>query len=72
MKEEEFAARVRGMGGRVFIVGGWVRDTLRGALPKDKDYVITGITEEDFQRMFPQGKRVGKSFPVYLLGACRA
>ena len=67
MKEEEFAARVRGMGGRVFIVGGWVRDTLRGALPKDKDYVITGITEEDFQRMFPQGKRVGKSFPVYLL-----
>ena len=67
MKEEEFAERVRAGGGRLFIVGGWVRDSLRGAVPKDKDYLISGLAEKDFQQMFPQAKKVGRSFPVYLL-----
>ena len=59
--------KVRSCGGRIFIAGGWVRDKLRGAVPKDKDYVISGLAEALFCRAFPEAVKVGKSFPVYLL-----
>lgn len=59
--------KVRSCGGRVFIAGGWVRDKLRGAVPKDKDYVISGLAEGIFCQVFPEAAKVGKSFPVYLL-----
>ncbi len=59
--------KVRSCGGRIFIAGGWVRDKLRGAVPKDKDYVISGLAEALFCRVFPEAAKVGKSFPVYLL-----
>ena len=67
MQEQEFVEKVRRCGGRVFIVGGWVRDKLRGAVPKDKDYVISGMSESLFCQAFPEAVKVGKSFPVYLL-----
>ena len=67
MKEAEFAARLRGLGAEVYIVGGWVRDCLRGATPKDKDYMVCGCREEDFRQFFPSASKVGKSFPVYLM-----
>lgn len=67
MLESEFAARIRQNGGRVFIVGGWVRDSLLGRIPKDKDYVVCGIRESRFQKLFPAIQKVGHSFPVYLL-----
>ena len=67
MQELEFAARIHQNGGRVFIVGGWVRDSLLGRVPKDKDYVVCGIGESRFQELFPALQKVGHSFPVYLL-----
>lgn len=67
MRESEFADRIRQNGGRVFIVGGWVRDSLLGRTPKDKDYVVCGIRESLFQKLFPAIQKVGHSFPVYLL-----
>ena len=67
MTEGEFATAVREAGGQVFIVGGWVRDRLRGAVPSDKDYVVTGLAEDAFIAVFPGAKRVGRGFPVYLL-----
>ena len=67
MKEEEFAANLKVIGAEVYIVGGWVRDYLRGAKPKDKDYLLCGCREEDFTKLFPKAVKVGKSFPVYLL-----
>lgn len=67
MNESTFAEKIKLLGGKAYIVGGWVRDMLRGKQPKDKDYVITGIDEGKFQQNFPDADRVGKSFPVYLL-----
>ena len=67
MEEKEFVEKIRQAGGRIFIVGGWVRDTLRGAVPKDKDYVVVGLSAETFLRLFPVARQVGRGFPVYLL-----
>lgn len=67
MLEAEFAARVEEVGGQAFVVGGWVRDFLRGEKPEDKDYVVTGLDVERFRRIFPEGILIGRSFPVFLL-----
>lgn len=67
MTETVFVNNLRAAGARIFIVGGWVRDYLRQVTPHDKDYLVCNITEADFQRIFPDAKRVGKSFPVYLV-----
>jgi tRNA nucleotidyltransferase (CCA-adding enzyme) len=67
MTEQEFVQILCSAGGRVFIVGGWVRDYFRGVKPHDKDYVVCGLKESDFIRCFPQAEKVGGSFPVFLL-----
>lgn len=67
MQEKEFVEKIKNIQGQAYIVGGWVRDLMRGAQPKDKDYVITGVQEADFIKSFPEAIKVGKSFPVYLL-----
>lgn len=47
-----------------YIIGGYIRDTLRGAKPHDKDYVVVGATVD---KMLSRGyKQVGKDFPVFL------
>ncbi len=67
MKEKEFVAKVAASGGKVYLVGGAVRDRLRGVTPKDRDYCITGITEPQFVAAFPKAQKVGKSFPVFII-----
>jgi len=67
MLEKEFVRKINSIYGEAYIVGGWVRDSIRGVVPKDKDYVITGVLEGDFNELFPQAIKVGKSFPIYLL-----
>ena len=67
MEEAAFVAALRRGGARVFVVGGWVRDRLRGAAAADKDYVVSGIGEAAFCALFPDAQRVGRSFPVYLV-----
>ena len=67
MKEEVLVNKIRQAGGQIFIVGGWVRDYLRQVKPHDKDYLVCNMEEQAFQQLFPEAKRVGKSFPVYLL-----
>ena len=49
------------------MVGGYVRDIVMGKSPHDKDYVVCGVSEEVFLREFPNAKKVGGSFPVFLL-----
>ena len=67
MTEQTFAEKVMSSGGKSFIVGGAVRDLIMGKTPHDKDYVITGVSEECFIKVFPEAKKVGNTFPVYLL-----
>ncbi|MBR1552768.1 MAG: HD domain-containing protein [Schwartzia sp.] len=67
MEEKKFVRRVREAGGRVAIVGGWVRDSLRGVPPKDKDYLVAGLDAETFCSLFPDAQPVGRAFPVFLL-----
>lgn len=67
MKEKEFIERIQSMGGKAYLVGGAVRDQLRGVEPKDHDYCVTGIVEEQFAANFPKANKVGNSFPVFIV-----
>ena len=67
MTEQAFVQTLRAHGARVFLVGGFVRDELRGVMASDKDYVVSGIMETTFHALFPDAPRVGRSFPVYLV-----
>jgi len=55
-------------GGRALVVGGWVRDQLRGRPSKDIDIEVFGIPQEQLLELLsPIGRvePVGQSFPVY-------
>lgn len=74
MTELEFAKRAEAAGGRAYIVGGWVRDRVRGVpadRSHDRDYVLEGFSPAEVPEIFAENGRtpqaVGKSFPVFLL-----
>jgi tRNA nucleotidyltransferase (CCA-adding enzyme) len=55
-------------GGRALIVGGWVRDRLRGEASKDVDLEIYGVPGTNLPALlgpFGRVEPVGRSFPVY-------
>ena len=62
------ATTVRDAGGRALIVGGWVRDRLRGHPSKDIDLEVFGVPEHQLASLlqaFGRVEAVGQSFPVY-------
>ena len=64
------ALAAREAGGRALIVGGWVRDRLRGQPSKDIDIEVFGVPQERLLELLtPLGRvePVGQSFPVYKL-----
>jgi len=64
----EIARAVRDAGGRALIVGGWVRDQLRGQPSKDIDLEVFGIAQDRLAALLTALGRieaVGQSFPVY-------
>jgi tRNA nucleotidyltransferase (CCA-adding enzyme) len=64
----DIATAVRDAGGRALIVGGWVRDRLRGHPSKDVDLEVFGISQERLGSLlapFGRVEPVGQSFPVY-------
>jgi tRNA nucleotidyltransferase (CCA-adding enzyme) len=59
---------VRDRGGRALIVGGWVRDELRGHRSKDIDLEVFGIPQNELPGLlatFGRIEAVGQSFAVY-------
>lgn len=63
----EIAKKIKQAGGILYLVGGALRDKLRGVIPVDEDYCVTGFTVEKFQNLFPEAKIQGKDFPVFIL-----
>jgi tRNA nucleotidyltransferase (CCA-adding enzyme) len=64
----QIAVATRTAGGRALIVGGWVRDRLRGHPSKDIDFEIFGLPQEYLPGLlapFGRVEAVGQSFPVY-------
>ena len=62
------ASTVRDAGGRALIVGGWVRDRLRGQPSKDIDLEVFGVAQDRLPALlapFGRVEAVGQSFPVY-------
>jgi tRNA nucleotidyltransferase (CCA-adding enzyme) len=55
-------------GGRLFVVGGWVRDRLNGETSKDFDLEVLGLSREQISELlipFGFSKPVGRQFPVW-------
>jgi len=68
----EIARAVRERGGRALVVGGWVRDRLLGRSATEMDVEVFGIPVEELPALlsaFGRVEPIGKSFPVYKLGA---
>ena len=59
------ANKIKQAGGRLYLVGGAIRDELLGKNIHDKDYCVTGITTQKFQKLFPNAFIRGKSFAVF-------
>lgn len=67
LTERVFAETVAANGGRVFRVGGCIRDQFMGIIPKDIDFCIVGMVKKNFKEIFPKAQECGKSFPVFRL-----
>lgn len=52
-------------GGRLYLVGGAVRDELNKIESHDKDFCVTGLSSDTFEKLFPEAHKRGKSFFVY-------
>jgi len=64
------AEAIRAAGGRALVVGGWVRDRLRGMPSKDLDVEVFGLPQDRLLGTLGALGRVeavGQSFPVYKL-----
>ena len=62
-------------GGRAFVVGGWVRDGLRGVAGAEYDLEVFGIEAEPLKRLLAAHgalNAVGEAFTVYKLRLARA
>ena len=59
------AEKIKSAGGRLYLVGGAVRDKLLGKVTHDEDYCVTGMTAEAFENLFPEAHIRGKAFAVF-------
>lgn len=70
MDIKEIAKKIENEGGRLYLVGGAVRDELLGMEPHDRDYCVQGIDVETFNRLFPDAFLAGKDFAVFRMEDC--
>lgn len=56
---------------RIYLVGGAVRDQLRGVDPVDFDYVAVGGDEGELRALVPGLTRVGQGIPVFVRGSAQ-
>lgn len=65
MEITEIAKIIEKSGGRLYLVGGAVRDMLLNRSIYDEDYCVTGLSKKQFLELFPNAKSRGKSFEVF-------
>ena len=65
MKIEKIARIIEQNGGRLYLVGGAVRDFLLNRPIYDEDYCVVGIDKNEFIELFPEAISRGKSFEVF-------
>lgn len=61
----EIAKIINENGGRLYLVGGAVRDKILGIENHDYDYCVVGISHDDFIKLFPNAHVRGKAFEVF-------
>lgn len=61
----EIGNKINNAGGRLYLVGGALRDEIMGKEKHDEDYCVTGLSSEEFVKLFPMANIRGKSFGVY-------
>lgn len=61
----EIAKRIENIGGRLYLVGGAIRNRMLGIKAIDEDYVVVGLDEEKFTKLFPKAYKRGKAFNVF-------
>ena len=61
----EIAKIIKSNGGNLYLVGGAIRDKLLGISNHDEDYCVTGLSFDEFSRLFPEAFVRGKDFPVF-------
>lgn len=64
----EIARKISENNGRLYFVGGYVRDKLMNTRSCDIDFCVTGMTENKFISLFPYAVKKGKYFPVFQMG----
>ncbi len=69
-KIKEIAQKVAEAGGRMYVVGGAVRDLYLEQNPHDIDYCVTGISEEELKEIAHVSRVQGASFPVFIIEGC--
>ena len=70
MDIEEIAKIIEKNGGRLYLVGGALRDSLLKRSISDADYCVVGISKEEFIYLFPNAMLRGKAFEVFDLEGC--
>lgn len=64
------ALKISEAGGRLYIVGGAVRDHLMQLPNHDVDFCVTGLIVDQFIELFPDTRQQGKAFPVFVIDDC--
>ena len=67
MDIQDIAKKIKENGGRLYLVGGALRDRFLEKEIYDEDYCVTGLESSKFQEIFPDAKSRGKSFEVFEL-----
>lgn len=58
---------IKDNGGKLYLVGGAIRDEIMEKPIYDRDYCVTGITKEKFIELFPEAHIRGKDFEVFCI-----
>ena len=62
---KKIAKKINENGGRLYLVGGAVRDEILNIENEDEDYCVVGLSHDEFVNLFPEAFARGKSFEVF-------